>query len=123
MRLSFTCIGALALAVVLSLMTTRDLTAQEKKAQKAEQKKSTNIQGVVTNMSKDMITVRLTDSASPITRQVVIDSKTKFMYGHSNDNKPGDISKVKMQYFISCEGNLNDKQQLMAEACVYRETK
>ena len=120
MRLSFTCIGALALAVVLGLMTTRDLSAQDKKG---EQKKPTNIQGTVSNMSKDTITVRLSDSASPVTRQVLFDSKTKFMYGHSNDNKPGDISKVKMQYFISCEGNLNDKQQLMAEACVYRETK
>ena len=123
MRLSFTCIGALALAVVLGLMTTRDLSAQDKKAQKAEQKKLTNIQGTVSNMSKDTITVRLSDSASPATRQVLYDSKTKFMYGHSNDNKPGDISKVKVQNFISCEGNLNDKQQLMAEACVYRETK
>ena len=123
MRLSFTCIGALALAVVLGLMTTRDLSAQEKKAQKAEQKKATNIQGTVSNMSKDTITVRLSDSASPVTRQVLFDSKTKFMYGHSNDNKPGDVSKVKTSYFISCEGNLNDKQQLMAEACVYRESK
>ena len=117
MRLSFTCIGALALAVVLSLMTTRDLSAQEKKGEK----KQTNIQGTVSNMSKDTITVRLSESS--VTRQVLVDSKTKFMYGHSNDNKPGDVSKVKTSYFISCEGNLNDKQQLMAEACVYRETK
>jgi hypothetical protein len=122
MRFSFTCLGALAIAVVLSLASSRDLTAQEKKAQKAAEKK-TNIQGVVTNMSKDMIEVRLTDSATPSTRQVVYDAKTKFMYGHSNDNKPGDISKVKTTYFISCEGNFNDKKQLMAEACVYRETK
>ena len=123
MRLSFTCIGALALAVVLGLMTTRDFSAQDKKAQKSEQKKQTNIQGTVSNMSKDTITVRLSDSASPVTRQVLFDSKTKFLYGHSNDNKPGDVSKVKVQNFISCEGNLNDKQQLVAEACVYRETK
>ncbi len=122
MRLSFTCIGALALAVVLSLMSTRDLTAQEKKAQKAEQKKE-NIQGTISNMSKDVFTVRTTDGASPITRQVLYDAKTKFRYGHSKDNKPGDVSKVKMQYFISCEGNFNDKQQLMAEVCVYREAK
>jgi hypothetical protein len=98
-------------------MTTRDLSAQEKKGEK----KPTNIQGTVSNMSKDTITVRLSDSS--VTRQVLFDSKTKFLYGHSNDNKPGDVSKVKAQYFISCEGNLNDKQQLMAEACVYRETK
>jgi len=122
MRLSFTCIGALAIAVVLSLASSRDLSAQEKKAQKAAEKKA-NIQGTITNMSKDTFTVRLVDSATPQTREVVYDAKTKFLYGHSNDNKPGDISKVKMQNFISCEGNFNNKSQLMAETCVYRETK
>lgn len=122
MRFSLTCLGALSIAVLLSFTSTQNLAAQEKKAQKSEQKKS-NIQGTVANMSKDTITVRLSDSASPVTRQVVYDSKTKFLYGHSNDNKPGDISKVKMQNFISCEGTFNDKQQLMAEACVYRESK
>ena len=123
MRFSLTCLGALCIAVILSLTSTQNLSAQEKKAQKSEQKKKENIQGTVSNMSKDTITVRLAERASPVTREVLYDSKTKFMYGHSNDNKPGDISKVKMQNFISCEGDLNSKQQLVAELCVYRETK
>jgi len=45
------------------------------------------------------------------------------LYGHSDNNKPGAVAQLKEQYYISCIGPFNDKSQLMATECVYRETK
>ena len=111
---------ALAIAVVVGLFSMTTFAAQEKKgaAEKA------NVQGTVQNMSKDTstITVRV-GTGNSATRQVVYDAKTKFLYGHSDSAKPGNVSQLKDSYFVSCAGTFNAKSQLMATECVYRETK
>lgn len=93
------------------------------KAQKADKgQEKANIQGTIQNMSKDTstITVRTTGT---VTRLVVYNAKTKFLYGHSDNNKPGNISQVKVTNYISCAGTFDAKNQLMATECVYREAK
>jgi len=81
-----------------------------------------NFQGSVQSMdkSKMMITVR----NGNVRRDVIYSADTKFMYGHSKDNKPGSVDAVKENFYISCGGTYDGgKPQLMAKECVYRETK
>jgi hypothetical protein len=119
-------VAGLSLAVLLGFASLPRLAAQEKaqKAEKTDKKgaQRTNIQGTVENISKDKstITVRISGTA---TRTVVYSGSTKFLYGHSNDNKPGNVSQLKEQNFISCDGTPDAKAQLVATTCVYRETK
>jgi hypothetical protein len=123
MQVRFTVLAGLSLAVLLgSASMSQGAQDKAQKADKGGKKASENIQGTVQNISKDksMITVRTTGT---LTRTVVYDAKTKFMYGHSDDNKPGNVSQLKEQYYISCGGTLDSKSQLMATECVYRETK
>jgi len=47
---------------------------------------------------------------------------TKFMVGHSDDNKAGASDKVQLGNFISCNGAM-DKAMLTATDCVYRDAK
>jgi len=126
--------GLVAVSIVVLLVisiSTPNLIAQAKaekgkKAEKADKApgktEKANIQGTVQNISKDTstITVRTTGT---VTRQVVYSPNTKFLYGHSNDNKPGSVAQVKDSNFISCVGTFDPKNQLMASECVYRETK
>ena len=115
----------LSLAVVLGVGSMPKLAAQDKaqKADKADKKaQQTNVQGTVVNMSKDKSTITVRTSGT-VTRTVVYIPTTKFLYGHSNDNKPGNVSQLKEQNFISCEGSVDSKAQLMATTCVYRESK
>jgi len=121
--------AGLSIAALLALSSMPNLMAQGKeqkgeKAQKADKKapERANIQGTITNMSKDTstITVRTTGT---VTRMVVYNPNTKFLYGHSDNNKPGSLAQVKMNNYISCVGTFDDKSQLMASECIYRETK
>jgi hypothetical protein len=124
MKVRFTVLAGLSLAVLLGSASMGSLEAQDKaqKADKGAKKAADNVQGTVQNMSKDKstITVRTSGTAQ---KTVVYDAKTKFLYGHSNDNKPGNVSQVKEQYYISCAGTYDSKSQLMATECVYREAK
>lgn len=109
----------LFLTALLGLALVAGAAAQNKAAKPP---KPSNIQGKVQMLSKDksMITV----ATSTVPREVVYDSDTKFMYGHSKDNKPGSLDQVKEGYFISCQGTFpQGKTQLNAKVCVYRETK
>jgi hypothetical protein len=124
MRIRLTCLGALSIAVLIGLLS-MNLAAQEK-GQKGEKKGAAekgNIQGTVSNMSKDTSTITVRTGTGAVTRQVIYNAQTKFLYGHSDNNKPGAVAQVKEQYYISCVGPFNDKSQLMATECVYRETK
>ena len=129
MKIRLACVGALTIAVLLGLNAMPNLAAQEKaqKAQKADktEKKGekANVQGTVQNMSKDTSTITVRTGTGQVTRQVMYDAKTKFLYGHSDNNKPGAVAQVKEQNYISCVGTYNDKSQLMATECVYRESK
>jgi hypothetical protein len=74
-------------------------------------------------MSKETSTITVRTGTGQVTRQVMYDAKTKFLYGHSDNNKPGAVAQVKESNYISCVGAFNDKSQLMATECVYRESK
>ena len=99
MRVRLTGLVGLSLAVLLGLTSMPNVFAQEK-AQKAEKAKKAdkaqkapekaNIQGTVQNISKETstLTVRV-GSGTTATRMVVYSPSTKFLLGHSNDNKPG----------------------------------
>ena len=96
--------------------------AKADKAQKGAPAKA-NIQGIVQNIGKDISTITVRVGTGTATRQVVYDAKTKFLSGHSDDNKPGTLAQVKLSSFISCVGAFNAKDQLMATECVYRDAK
>jgi hypothetical protein len=129
MRIRLACLGALSIAVLLGLISMPNVAAQEKaqKAQKADKTEKAgekaNVQGTVQNMSKDTSTITVRTGTGQVTRQVVYDAKTKFLFGHSDNNKPGAVAQVKESNYISCVGTYNDKSQLMATECVYRESK
>jgi len=116
MRLSFA--GFVSVAVLAGLFTVSHLNAQGK-AQQSEKK---NIQGTIQNMSKDTSTITVRTDGT-VTRVVVYTAKTKFLFGHSDNNKPGSLSQVKVSNYISCAGTFDPKGQLMATDCVYREAK
>jgi len=119
MRARFAGLAALSIVVLAGSVTLPNLTAQEKtKAEKAGQ----NVQGTVVDISKDksMITIRTSTSA---TRLVGYNASTKFVYGHSNDSKPGSIGQIKESFYISCAAGFNAKKELTASECVYRESK
>jgi len=107
-----------ALCFVL-LATSALLFAQVKveKAPKAAKGKMSNIQGKVGKIDKDTITVLVGTTPKP----VMIGSDTKFLMGHSNDNKPGSAGDVKQGNFIACSGTMDAKSQFMAKQCVYRD--
>jgi hypothetical protein len=98
------------------------MEAQDKaqKAQKGEPKLS-NIQGTVQMIANDVSTITVRVGSVP--RKVVYSANTKFLYGHSDSNKPGALGQVKQGNYISCAGTFDTKAQLMARECVYREEK
>ncbi len=109
----------LSILIVLGATLTVQLGAQDKKAKPP---KMMTFQGTVKMMdkAKSMIGVNV----SNVQRDVMYSADTKFMYGHSKDNKPGSADAVKEGYYISCAGTTEaGKPQLMAKECVYRETK
>jgi hypothetical protein len=108
----------ISLAVLLSLVFAFQGAAQEKKAKV----KMYNVQGSVSNLDKAKMT--MTVKTSNVPRDVVYSADTKFMYGHSKDNKPGSSDAIKDGFFVSCEGTYDGgKPPLKASMCVYRETK
>jgi hypothetical protein len=118
MRARFAGLAAMSIVVLAGSVTLPNLKAQEKAKVEAGQ----NVQGTVVDISKDksMITIRTSSSA---TRLVTYNSSTKFVYGHSNDNKPGSIGQIKESFYISCAAGINAKKELTATECVYRESK
>ena len=111
--------GGICMVTLLGLALTVQLGAQ---AKKEKPPKSMNVQGTVATMDKTkmMIGVRV----GTITRDVMYNADTKFVYGHSKDNKPGSADAVKDGFYISCGGMTQaGKPQIMAKECVYRETK
>lgn len=103
----------LGLAALAGLLLSLNLSAQDKKGEQ-----SINVQGSVITMDKgaSMITVR----TGTATRQVAFSNATKFLYGHSDDNKPGSPDQVKEGNYISCSTTA-EQNHLMAKECVYRE--
>ena len=109
-----------SIAVLMGSVSLPNLRAQDKKAQKTAVAQQ-NVQGTVQDISKDksMITVR----NGTATRMVAYNASTKFLYGHSNDSKPGSVAQLKTSNYISCVAAMDAKKELLASECVYRETK
>lgn len=84
--------------------------------------KQSNIQGSVQMMNKDTSTITIRNGN--VKRDVVYSGDTKFLYGHSKDNKPGSLDQVKEGYYMSCSGTFEKgSPKLNAKECVYREAK
>jgi hypothetical protein len=102
----------LGIATVAASLLLANLSAQQKK------EKAITVQGSVLTIDKSTISVR----TGTATRQVMFGGGTKFLYGHSNDNKPGSSDQVKEGNFISCS-TMAEQNHLMATECVYRESR
>ena len=105
-------------AVLLTFGLVFNAVAQDKAAKAP---KSANIQGSVRMIDKASSTITVA-TRGDVTRQVVYTADTKFLYGHSKDNKPGSLDQVKEGNFISCAGTFSGVK-LDAKECVYREGK
>jgi hypothetical protein len=123
MRVRLVQFAGLCLVLFVGLTLTSSVLAQGK-AQKGDKAtkaapagKMSNVQGKVGRIDKDTIVVMIGNNPKP----VMFNSDTKFLLGHSNDNKPGKIGDVKQGYFIACSGSTDDKAQFMAKECVYRD--
>jgi len=128
MRVRLTGIAGLLIPVlVVGFLSIPNLAGQAPKADKAAADKKgaekANIQGTIQNMSKETSTISVRVGSGTVTRQVVYSPSTKWLVGHSNDNKPGALAQVKVTNFISCVGKFDAKSQLLADQCVYREGK
>jgi len=119
MQLRISKFSGLCLAVLLGMVFTFQVAAQKKAAKPP---KMSNVQGTVQNMDKSKMTITVQNGSSR--RDVIYSADTKFMVGHSKDNKPGSVDQVKDKYYISCAGTYESgKVQLNAKECIYRETK
>jgi hypothetical protein len=116
MRVRFSGVLGLSFAVLLGLVLAFNIVAADKPA------KMSNLQGKVQMMSKENSTITV-EQKGGLRRQVLYSGDTKFNMGSSKNNKPGSIDQVKEGNFINCSGSYNDKTQLMAKMCVYRESK
>jgi hypothetical protein len=119
MRVRLASFQGLCFMVLLGFVLALSAIAQDKAP------KGANVQGTVMTIKKDTSTITVNTSdlnISKTPRQVMYSASTTFMYGHSNDNKPGTLDKVQMGNYISCTGAM-EKGVLMATECVYRETK
>ena len=108
-------VRSLGIVSVATVLFGFHLGGQEKK-----KAKPINVQGSVVSIDKStsMIFVR----TGNVTRQVMFGGETKFLYGHSNDNKPGASDQVKEGNYISCS-TMAEQNHLMAQQCVYRESR
>ncbi len=111
----------LCVAVLFGVVLGSSAVAQDKAPKAKAKAKAENVQGRVTAIRKATSTI--TVDTGPIPRMVMYSADTKFLYGHSNDNKPGSLDKVQENYYISCSGTMDAKVQLMATECIYRESR
>jgi len=115
MRVKFSGLTGPCFGILFGLVLVFNLGAQSK----AKPPKIMNVQGRVQMIDKS--TSAITVAKGDVNRIVVYSGDTKFLYGHSNDNKPGTMDQVKEGFYISCSGPYNAKTQLVAQTCVYRE--
>jgi hypothetical protein len=118
MSVRFAGLTAVSIVVLAGSVLMPNLVAQEKtKAAQSGQ----NIQGTVLDISKEKSTITIRTAST--TLLVAWNSNTKFLYGHSRDNKPGSVEQLKAQFYIDCVAGFDTKKELTARECVYRETR
>ena len=107
----------LSVVAILGLILTIQLGAQAKKPPKM-----LTYQGSVATIDKANMTIGI--KVGPVQRDVIYNADTRFLYGHSNKNKPGSADAIKEGIYISCGGTIEaGKPQLTATECIYREAK
>jgi hypothetical protein len=118
MNAKLAALAAVSIVVLAGSLMMPNLAAQEKsKADKGGQ----NIQGTVVDISRDKSTITIRSGSA--TRLVAWNANTKFLYGHSRDNKPGSVEQLKASFYIDCVAGFDAKKDLTARECVYRETR
>ena len=117
MKVRLSSFVGLCCAVLLTFVLAFSAVAQDK-AKKAA--KEENVQGTVKVIKKETST--LTVDTGTAQRQVMYSKSTKFMVGHSDDNKAGSLDKIDLGNYVSCSGTM-DKAVLMATNCIYRDRK
>ena len=120
MRVKGMGLTGLRLGILLGLVMAFNSGAQTKTPKPPKPPKTMNVQGRVQMLDKSGSAITVV--AGSVTRKVVYTADTQFMYGHSNNNKPGAADQVKEGNYVSCTGTI-DKTNLMARECVYRESK
>jgi len=118
MRTRFSNISGLCLGTILGLVLTFQLAAQKNPAKPP---KISNVQGIVEDLDKGKMTLAV--RSGTMRKNVSYSAETKFMYGHSKNNKPGSADQVKDSFYISCSGSYDSKMVLAAKECIYREAK
>jgi hypothetical protein len=111
-------VAAVLIVILAGSMTLPNLVAQDKSQ---VSKGGQNIQGTVVDISKDKSIITIRGRSS--TWLVGFDSNTKFLYGHSRDNKPGSVDQLKESFYIDCVAGVDNKKAFTARACVYREAR
>jgi hypothetical protein len=111
-------LAAVLIVVLAGSVTLPNLAAQDKPQ---VGKGGQNIQGTVVDISKDKSTITIRSGSS--TRLVGWNSSTKFLYGHSRDNKPGSVDQLKASFYIDCVAGFDSKKEFTARECVYRESR
>ena len=109
--------AGLCIAAVIALFTVQ-LGAQEK----TKPAKMLTFQGSVASVDKAKMEIGV--KISGVKKAVIYNADTKFLYGHSDKNTPGNADAIKEGFYISCTGTTEaGKPQLMGKTCVYRETR
>jgi hypothetical protein len=116
MRIRYCRIPGLSSAALLALLLAANVVAADKPP------KIMNVQGRVQMFDKTATSITV-ETKGGVKRKVIYSGDTKFMYGHSKNSKPGSSDQVKESNYISCAGTYNDKMELKATECVYREAK
>jgi len=116
MRISSTNSLGLGVAVLLSLVLSLSMVAEDKAPN------TIILQGKVFLIDKDSSTI-MVDTKSGARRLVVYSPETKFKYGRSGKDKESSLDQVKETQYISCTGTSDDRARLVAKECVHRESK
>lgn len=116
MRIKVAVYMALTLALIAGSAVMSTSFAQGKK-NKMESKNTNNIEGKVGRVEKDTITVLVGSAPKPI----MFNGDTKFLMGHTTDNKPGSVGAIKQGDYISCTVAKDAKSNMVATECLYRD--
>jgi hypothetical protein len=114
MSASFTRLAGICFAVLLGSLLAPGAAAKEKT-------QLANVQGKVQMIDRENSTLTV-DMKGNLRRQVLVSRDTSFRYGRRKGNT-GAWDQVKEGDYISCAGEYNEKEQLKAAACTYRESR
>ncbi len=116
MRRSLSVLAGLALAIIVSIGMSTQVTVNAQGKDKGKEKED-RLTGTIHMINKDTKTVTL--RKGNVQRQIVYSDETKVTYR----NKPSNMEEVKEGRRVICLGKFNDKTQLVATRIDVREGK